>query len=265
MAKERLDKVLVDRGLVESRTRAQALILAGQVLVDEQRADKPGHAIERTAQIRIKGETPRYAGRGGLKLEAALREFKIDPVNKDCIDVGASTGGFTDCLLQHGAARVWAVDVGHNQLVWKLRQDTRVTVLEGVNARNLSPDLFPVRFGLATVDVSFISLDKILPALRACVTDQADCIALIKPQFEVGKGEVGKGGIVTDPAKHRRVLSEMVDTSRASGFFVIGLIESPILGGEGNREFLIHLSGSLRDEASMPMLEPLIGSLTPLE
>ena len=241
MAKERLDKLLVERGLVESRARAQALILAGQVLVSEQRVDKPGHAIDITAEIRIKGETLRYVSRGGLKLEAALREFKIDPSGKNCIDVGASTGGFTDCLLQHGAARVWAVDVGHNQLAWKLRQDPRVVTLEGVNARNLTSDRFPVRFDLATVDVSFISLDKILPALRTCLSEAADCIALIKPQFEVGKGEVGKGGIVTDPAKHRRVLNEISDGAGANGYLPIDLVESPLLGAEGNREFLIHL------------------------
>lgn len=265
MAKERLDKVLVDRGIVESRTRAQALILAGQVLVGEQRADKPGHAIDTTADIRIKGETPRYASRGGLKLEAALRAFAVDPAGKTCIDVGASTGGFTDCLLQHGAARVWAVDVGHNQLAWKIRQDPRVVVLEGVNARNLSPQQFGLSFDLATVDVSFISLDKILSPLRVCLSDNADCIALIKPQFEVGKGEVGKGGIVTDPIKHRRVLQEVADVARAMGFQPMGLIESPILGGEGNREFLMHLSCSPVDAASVLELEPLIGLLTPLE
>jgi len=265
MAKERIDKILVERGLVESRARAQALILAGQVLVSEQRVDKPGHAVDTSAEIRIKGETLRYVSRGGLKLEASLREFKIDPTGKNCIDVGASTGGFTDCLLQHGAGRVWAVDVGHNQLVWKLRQDSRVVSLEGVNARNLSPDQFPVRFDLATVDVSFISLDKILPALQTCLTLEADCIALIKPQFEVGKGEVGKGGIVTEPSKHRRVIGEVVDGARAIGFQPLGLIESPIRGAEGNREFLIHLSCSKSDTAGVFELAPLINKLTPVE
>lgn len=262
MAKERIDKILVDRGLAESRTRAQALILAGQVLVSEQRVDKPGHAVDTSAEIRIKGETLRYVGRGGLKLEAALREFNIDPTGKNCIDVGASTGGFTDCLLQHGAARVWAVDVGHNQLVWKLRQDARVVALEGVNARDLSPDQFPVRFDLATVDVSFISLDKILPALRTCLTLEADCVALIKPQFEVGKGEVGKRGIVTDPSKHRRVLREVVDVAGSGGFFAMNLIESPIKGAEGNREFLIHLTASPIDAAYVKRIQELIVTLT---
>ena len=262
MAKERIDKLMVERGLVDSRTRAQALILAGQVLVREQRVDKPGQLIDPDAEIRIKGETLRYAGRGGLKLEAALRAFNIDPGGKNCLDVGASTGGFTDCLLQHGAARVWAVDVGHNQLVWRLRQDPRVVALEGVNARNLNPGLFPVRFDLATVDVSFISLTKILPALRPCLTDAADCIALIKPQFEVGKGEVGRGGIVTDAAKHRRVLNEIKYAAVAIGFHPVWLIESPILGAEGNREFLIHLRPANENAAGIGLIEERIDSLT---
>jgi 23S rRNA (cytidine1920-2'-O)/16S rRNA (cytidine1409-2'-O)-methyltransferase len=251
MAKERADKVLVERGLVDSRTRAQALILAGQVLVREQRIDKPGQLIDPNAEIRIKGETLRYASRGGLKLEAALREFNIDPAGKNCLDVGASTGGFTDCLLQHGAACVWAIDVGHNQLVWRLRQDSRVVVLEGVNARSLDSGQFPIPFDLATIDVSFISLTKILPAVRPCLTDTADCIALIKPQFEVGRGEVGRGGIVTDPAKHQRVLNQIKDAATAIGFRPVGVIESPILGAEGNREFLMHLKPTCENEAGV--------------
>ena len=241
MTRERIDKVLVERGLAESRTRAQALILAGQVLVREQRIDKPGQLVEPDDDIRIKGETLRYASRGGLKLEAALREFNINPEGKNCLDVGASTGGFTDCLLQNGAARVWAIDVGHNQLVWRLRQDPRVVVQEGVNARNLNPDQFPIRFDLATIDVSFISLTKVLPAARRCVTAVADVIVLVKPQFEVGKGEVGRGGIVTDPTKHRRVVDEIKQAAFEIGMTAAGLIESPILGAEGNREFLMHL------------------------
>jgi len=232
---------MVERNLVESRARAQALILAGQVLVREQRIDKPGQLIDADAEIRIKGGTLRYASRGGLKLEAALREFHIAPDGRQCLDVGASTGGFTDCLLQHGADRVWAIDVGHNQIVWRLRQDPRVTVVEGVNARNLTSDLFPVLFQLATIDVSFISLGKILPAVKSCLTPDADCIALIKPQFEVGKGEVGRGGIVTDPEQHKRVLREITQAAIESRFQPAGVIESPILGAEGNREFLMHL------------------------
>jgi 23S rRNA (cytidine1920-2'-O)/16S rRNA (cytidine1409-2'-O)-methyltransferase len=250
--------------MVESRARAQALILAGQVLVNEQRADKPGHAIEMDAEIRIKGDTLRYVGRGGLKLEAALREFRIDPTGKKCLDVGASTGGFTDCLLQHGASKVCAVDVGHNQLAWKLRNDPRVVVMEGRNARDLEPVQFGERFELATVDVIFISLTKVLPAIRRCLADQGECVALVKPQFEVGKGEVGKGGIVTDHQKHRRVLREVADAARTMGFHQTGLIESPILGREGNREFLIHLSCS-KSDARVTEPEPPIEQPEPHE
>jgi 23S rRNA (cytidine1920-2'-O)/16S rRNA (cytidine1409-2'-O)-methyltransferase len=203
--------------------------------------DKPGQAINPDASIRIKGAPLRYVSRGGLKLEAALSEFAIDPTGKACIDIGASTGGFTDCLLQHGASKVWAVDVGHNQLAWRIRQDPRVSVIEGQNARYLEADQFEVRFELATIDLSFISLTKVLQAVAAILKDGADIIALVKPQFEVGKGEVGKGGIVTDPAKHRRVLDEITSFARSIGFEVAGVIESPILGAEGNREFLLHL------------------------
>ena len=244
MPKERIDKLLVERGLAESRTQAQALILAGQVLVAEQRVDKPGQMVNPALEIRIKGEMPRYVGRGGLKLEAALREFKIDVTGKQCLDVGASTGGFTDCLLQHGAAHIWAIDAGHNQLVWKLRQDKRVTAIEGMNARYLEASQFPLLFDLATIDVSFISLKLILPAVAGCLKENADCIALIKPQFEVGKGEVGKGGIVSDPAKHRRVLNELRRAAEEINLQPIQLIESPILGAEGNREFLIWLKNA---------------------
>lgn len=253
MGKERIDKLIVERGLAESRARAQALILAGQVLVGEQRVDKPGQMIQADADIRIKGDSPKYVSRGGLKLEAALDEFKIDPAGKTCLDVGASTGGFTDCLLQHGAARVWAIDVGHNQLAWRMRQDPRVEVMEGVNARNLEAIQFPERFTLATIDVSFISIIKILPSVRRVIDEGADLIALVKPQFEVGKGEVGRGGIVTDALKHRRVLNEVVASATGASFSAAGLIGSPILGAEGNREFLLHLiasgPGSLVEEA----------------
>ncbi|HXG93226.1 MAG TPA: TlyA family RNA methyltransferase [Blastocatellia bacterium] len=253
--KERVDKILVERGLAESRTRAQAMILAGQVLVADQRVDKPGQMIDASAEIRIKGETLWYVSRGGLKLEAALREFNINPEGKNCLDVGASTGGFTDCLLQHGAARVWAVDVGHNQLAWRIRQDPRVEVREGVNARNLDAEQFPVLFDLATIDVSFISLKLILPAVRRCLNESADAVALIKPQFEVGRGEVGRGGIVTDPVKHRRVLAEIVKAASGVKLAAVGLIESPILGAEGNREFLIHLRCNADEANERPIYE----------
>ncbi len=245
MAKERIDKLLFERGLVESRTQAQALILAGQVLVNEQRVDKPGQTFPTSCEIRIKGETPRYASRGGFKLEAALRQFQVNPTNKICLDIGASTGGFTDCLLQHGATHVWAVDVGHNQLAWKIRNDARVTVIEGLNARHLADEEFGVQFDFVTIDVSFISLKMILPGVKIVLKAGGDCVALIKPQFEVGKGEVGKGGIVNDPAKHQRVVNEVTNAAMEIGLQPVAVIESPILGAEGNREFLIHLKNGL--------------------
>jgi len=241
MAKLRLDKVLLERGLAETRTKAQAMIMAGQVLVDEQRIDKPGQLINPDSNIRIKGDQSRYVSRGGLKLEAALTEFGVDPSAKTCIDIGASTGGFTDCLLQHGARVVWAVDVGRNQLAWRIRQDPRVNVIEGMNARYMKADQFETPFDLATIDVSFISLEKILPAVTAIIRKGGDVIALVKPQFEVGKGEVGKGGIVKDPEKHHQVIERITAVARSIGFQVAGLVESPILGAEGNREFLLHL------------------------
>ena len=263
MAKERIDKVVFERGLAESRARAQAMIIAGQVLVREQRVDKPGQMIDTNADIRIRGETLRYVSRGGLKLERALAEFNINPEGKTCIDVGASTGGFTDCLLQHGAALVWAVDVGHNQLAWRIRQDPRVEVLEGVNARSLNPEQFQIRFDLAVIDVSFISLTKIFAAVRDCLKEAADSVALIKPQFEVGKGEVGRGGIVTDPAKHRRVLMRITDAAVETGFNPVNLIESPIKGAEGNREFLIHLKKVIDVSADKTFIDERIRILTP--
>jgi 23S rRNA (cytidine1920-2'-O)/16S rRNA (cytidine1409-2'-O)-methyltransferase len=254
MAKERLDKLLVERGLAETRTKAQALILAGKVFVNEQRAEKPGQSFAPSSEVRIKGETARYVSRGGIKLESALREFAIDPSGRTCIDVGASTGGFTDCLLQHGALKVWAVDVGHGQLAWRIRQDSRVVVVEGVNARNLNPGDFPASFELATLDLSFISLAKVFPAVATLLAPDADVIALIKPQFEVGKGEVGRGGIVADPAKHRRVIEEIITAAAGEGLWGIGLIESPIRGAEGNREFLVHLKNRRPDDCPAPAL-----------
>jgi 23S rRNA (cytidine1920-2'-O)/16S rRNA (cytidine1409-2'-O)-methyltransferase len=263
MTKERIDKLVFERGLAESRARAQAMIIAGQVLVREQRIDKPGQMIDTSAEIRIKGETLRYVSRGGLKLERALTEFNISPEGKTCIDVGASTGGFTDCLLQHGATFVWAVDVGHNQLAWRIRQDPRVESLEGVNARSLNPERFQTHFDIAVIDVSFISLIKIFPPVRDCLKETADCIALIKPQFEVGKGEVGRGGIVTDPVRHRRVLLKITEAALETGFNPINLIESPIKGAEGNREFLIYMKRATHDSVDKTFIDERIITLTP--
>lgn len=242
MTRERIDKLLVDRGLAESRTKAQAMIMAGVVLVDEQRVDKPSHQFDTNSSIRLKGgddPTRRYVGRGGLKLEAALREFQLDVTGLTCLDVGASTGGFTDCLLQHGAKRVVAIDVGHNQIDWRLRNDPRVEVREGVNARYLQPEDFQDRFNLAVVDVSFISATKVLPAVVPLLIDGGAIITLIKPQFEVGRGEVGSGGIVRDAEKRSRVVEEVNSVAKALGLEVINVIESPIQGAEGNVEFLV--------------------------
>ena len=241
MKRERIDKLLVTKGLADSRTKAQALVMAGVVLVNDQRVEKPSDQFLPGASIRIRdadNAATKYVGRGGLKLEAALREFHLDAAGLRCLDVGASTGGFTDCLLLHGAERVIAIDVGHNQIDWKLRQDPRVEVREGVNARYLQPDDFSDRFGLIVVDVSFISLRKILPALVPLLKDRGKLIALIKPQFEVGRGEVGGGGIVRDPAQHQRVLNEIIEFARTINLSREGLMESPIQGAEGNVEFL---------------------------
>lgn len=215
--------------------------MAGIVLVDEQRVEKPSHQFDTNSSIRIKGgddPTTRYVGRGGLKLEAALREFQIDVSGLTCLDVGASTGGFTDCLLQHGAKKVFAVDVGHNQIDWRLRTDSRVEVREGVNARYLTPEDFPQKFDLVVMDVSFISVTKVLPAIITLLAPEGWIITLIKPQFEVGRGEVGGGGVVRDEAKRSRVVQEVNTAARALGLEVVNVIESPITGAEGNVEFL---------------------------
>jgi 23S rRNA (cytidine1920-2'-O)/16S rRNA (cytidine1409-2'-O)-methyltransferase len=238
---QRIDKLLVERGLAESRTKAQALVMAGVVLVDEQRIAKPSDSVSSNAEIRIKGgddPASRYVGRGGLKLEAALTEFQIKVEGLTCLDVGASTGGFTDCLLQHGAHRVIAIDVGHNQIDWRLRTDPRVEVREGINARYLNPNDFQEKFPLAVMDVSFISATKIMPALVPLLAETGLLIILIKPQFEVGRGEVGKGGIVREPDKHARVIEEVNSAAKELGLHVRNVIESPIRGADGNIEFL---------------------------
>ncbi len=241
MKHERVDKLLVARGLAESRTKAQAMVMAGIVLGNEQRINKPSDLVAPDIEIRIKGgddPAARYVGRGGLKLEAALREFNINVEGLTCLDVGASTGGFTDCLLQHGAQRVISIDVGHNQIDWRLRTDERVDVREGVNARYLTPEDFETTFDIVVMDVSFISATKVMPAIVPLLTDKGRLITLIKPQFEVGRGEVGKGGIVRDPQKHARVVDEVHSAAKLLGFEPRGLIESPIHGADGNLEFL---------------------------
>lgn len=235
--KERLDKLLVARGLAETRAKAQSLILAGQVFSGAERLEKAGHLVHDDVPLAVKEPMP-YVGRGGLKLAAALDHFRIEAAGKLCLDIGASTGGFTDCLLQRGATRVFAVDVGHGQLAWKLRQDPRVEVYENVNARHMRPTDNEKRFEIVVVDVSFISLTKILPVIPPLANSGAIVITLIKPQFEVGREEVGKGGIVRDEAAQQRVVAEIVEFARTYGMRSRGVVDSPILGAEGNREFL---------------------------
>jgi 23S rRNA (cytidine1920-2'-O)/16S rRNA (cytidine1409-2'-O)-methyltransferase len=240
MKKERIDKLLEARGLAESRNKAQALIMAGVVVVDDKRVAKPSETFEPNVFIRLKGASAedRYVGRGGLKLEKALEHFAIDPAGSTCLDIGASTGGFTDCLLQHEAARVVTVDSGTNQLAWSLRSDERVEVRENTNARYLKSADFEKPFDLIVMDVSFISVTKILPSIKELLAHNGRVVVLIKPQFEVGRGEVGKGGIVRQPEKHRRVIEEINLFAKTLGLRPIGVIASPILGANGNKEFL---------------------------
>jgi 23S rRNA (cytidine1920-2'-O)/16S rRNA (cytidine1409-2'-O)-methyltransferase len=238
--KIRLDRLLAERGLVESRERAQGLILAGLVMVDEQKKEKCGALVHPQAVVRLLGEATKYVSRGGLKLEGALEHFRLNPDSKVCLDIGASTGGFTDCLLQHGAGKVFAVDAGTNQLDWKLRRDSRVVVMEKTNARYLTFDQIGTLAELVTMDVSFISATLILPALVPLLESPADLIVLVKPQFEVGKGMVGKGGIVRDPVQHQEAIAKVSRKLLELGFSQLAAMESPLLGAEGNHEFLLH-------------------------
>ena len=236
--RRRLDLILVERGLVESREKGQALILAGEVLVNGQKVDKPGHAVELDSRIDV-AQQPRYVGRGGLKLEAALDHFRIEVAGKVCLDIGSSTGGFTDCLLQRGAARVYAIDAGTAQLDWKLRNDPRVVVREQRNARYLSAEDVPEPIGLAVCDVSFISITMILPVLPNFLAKGAEMVILVKPQFELERHQVGKGGIIRDPVLHQQACRRVEDAVQQLGFQT-AIIPSPVLGAEGNQEFLLY-------------------------
>jgi 23S rRNA (cytidine1920-2'-O)/16S rRNA (cytidine1409-2'-O)-methyltransferase len=236
--RQRLDLILVERGLVDSREKGQALILAGDVMVDGQKVDKPGHAVAPDAKIEL-ADQPRYVGRGGLKLEAALDHFAISVQGRVCLDVGSSTGGFTDCLLQRGAARVYAIDVGTGQLDWKLRNDPRVIVREQLNARYLSRKEVPEPIDLAVCDVSFISITMILPVLPNLLAKSAGMVILVKPQFELERHQVGKGGIIRDPALHQQACRRVDDAVKQLGFQT-EIIPSPVLGAEGNQEFLLY-------------------------
>lgn len=238
--RQRLDLLLLDRRLVHSREEGRRRILAGEVLVNDQAITKAGSFVDESAAVRLR-EAPRYVSRGGFKLEKALGEFAIELSGKSAIDIGASTGGFTDCLLAHGAAKVFAVDVGYGQLDWKLRNDPRVSVFEKTNIRYFELSSLPHRAEIATIDVSFISLKLVLPRVRELATSHHEVIALIKPQFEVGKGQVGKGGVVRAPHDHARVIDEMKQLAAEQGYEVIGVVESPLLGPKGNKEFLMYL------------------------
>ena len=239
--RERLDKLLVERGLVASREQSHGMILAGEVLVDDRAVTKAGSLVDETAAIRLRSRSLPYASRGGTKLEKALEEFQIDIRGKTALDVGASTGGFTDCLLAHGAREVFAVDVGYGQLDWKLRNDPRVRVYEKTNIRYLEVSTLPRPADLATIDASFISLKLIRPAVKKLLVPGGEIIPLVKPQFEVGKGKVGKGGVVRSPAEHSRVIDEIKESAARLGYVAREVVESPLLGPKGNKEFFLHL------------------------
>ena len=250
--KERLDILLVNKGLAPSREKAKAMIMEGNVFVDNNREDKAGSTFDVNANIEVKGNTLKYVSRGGLKLEKAMTHFGITLEGKVCMDIGASTGGFTDCMLQNGAAKVYAVDVGYGQLAWKLRSDERVVCLERTNARYLSHEQIPQELEFAYIDVSFISLKLILPAVWGVLKDGGHVACLVKPQFEAGKEKVGKKGVVRDPAVHLEVLEHFLEHAKESNFTVLGLTFSPIRGPEGNIEYLGYL---VKGEGQMPELD----------
>lgn len=241
MAKKRLDLLVTERGLIDSREKAKAVIMSGQVFVDGQRADKPGASFSDDCTIEIHGDVLKYVSRGGYKIEKALDEFEISPEGRVCIDCGASTGGFTDCLLQRGAAKVYDVDVGYGQLAWSIRNDPRVVVMERTNVRSIEPSMFPDTPSLAVIDVSFISLSLVLPAVRNVLTPDGEVACLIKPQFEAGREKVGKKGVVRDLDTHIEVLERFIFNAQSNGFYVKNISFSPIKGPEGNIEYLGHL------------------------
>lgn len=251
MKKVRLDKLVFDLGYTESRERAKTTIMSGLVFVNGQRADKPGMPVAPDVKIEVRGAALPFVSRGGFKLDKALKVFPIDPTGKRCIDCGASTGGFTDVLLQHGAAKVYAVDVGYGQLAWKLRNDPRVVNLERTNLRYVTAEQIPELLELAVMDVSFISIKLVLPAVKALLVPGADLVCLIKPQFEAGREEVGKKGVVRDSAVHCQVIHSILDAAPQMGLSVMGLDYSPIKGPEGNIEYICHLKNGQFDSASI--------------
>ncbi|WP_175991089.1 TlyA family RNA methyltransferase [Bacillus sp. Marseille-Q1617] len=253
--KQRVDVLLVERGLIDTREKAKRAIMAGLVYSNEERLDKPGEKVSEDAQLTIKGKMMPYVSRGGLKLEKALKVFDIEVEDKVMIDIGSSTGGFTDCALQNGAKMSYAIDVGYNQLAWKLRQDERVVVMERTNFRYVTPADLPGDMpSFASIDVSFISLSLILPVLKTLLVPGGDCIALIKPQFEAGKEQVGKKGIVRDPKVHNAVIDKIMDLAVKEGYDIHGLSYSPITGGDGNIEFLIHIRWTGKESEGKSLL-----------
>lgn len=240
--KKRLDVLLVEQGLADSREKAKAIIMSGIVYVDNNKEDKAGTTFEETARIEVRGNTLKYVSRGGLKLEKAMNNFGVTLEGKVCMDVGASTGGFTDCMLQNGAVKVYSVDVGHGQLAWKLRNDERVVCMEKTNIRYVTPDDIDDVIEFASIDVSFISLTKVLPAVRELMTPGGEIVCLIKPQFEAGREKVGKKGVVRELSTHIEVVQMIVDYARANGFRTLHLSYSPIKGPEGNIEYLLHIT-----------------------
>ena len=249
MAKERLDVLLVKRGLAETREKAKTTLMAGLVLVNGQKIDKAGTMVKEDAELRVLGDAIPYVSRGGLKLEKAMETFNINMEGKVVADIGASTGGFTDCALQRGAAKVFAIDVGYGQLAWKLRSDSRVVNMERTNIRYVRPEGIGELLDFASIDVAFISLTKVLEPAKALLKDTGEIVALIKPQFEAGRGNVGKKGVVRDPEVHRSVIRAVIDYSREIGFSPVGLTFSPIKGPEGNIEYLVHLLQSSESSA----------------
>ena len=239
--KERLDVLLVKNGLAESREKAKVIIMSGQVFVNNQREDKPGQSFNDDCIIEVHGNTLKYVSRGGLKLEKAMNNFDVTLSGKVCMDIGSSTGGFTDCMLQNGAVKVYSVDVGHGQLDWKLRNDDRVVCMEGTNARYLTREDIDDTIDFASCDVSFISLTKILPAIHEILSENGEMVCLIKPQFEAGKDKVGKNGVVRDKKVHEEVVRNIIEFTNNSGFLVLNLDYSPIKGPKGNIEYLMHI------------------------
>jgi len=240
--KKRLDVLLLEQGYADSRAKAQAIIMSGMVYVDGQKADKPGISYAETVSLEVRGAVCPYVSRGGLKLEKALRDFGIEPVGYVCSDSGASTGGFTDCLLQKGAKKVFAIDVGYGQLDWKIRSDPRVVVMERTNVRYVTPEQLGEPLDLSVIDVSFISLKIVLPVVKTFLKTTGQVVCLIKPQFEAGKDKVGKKGVVRKPEIHKEVLDNFVELTKQTGFQILGLTFSPVKGPEGNIEFLAHLT-----------------------